>query len=621
MRKLPFLMAVVALVSIAALACAGEAETPAPQIIEVEKIVTVEVITEREVVREVPVEREVVREVEVERIVEVEKVVTVEVVQEVEVVMEKIVTVEVEKVVEVEKILIATPTPPPAGEPRFGGTLRITSQGSISQLDPVYTAFYVTNAVSSHIFETLFGWNTNLEAQPRMVKSWDVSSDGLVYNFTLRDGQTFHNGRTVQSVDIIASVNRWRDAGSPGAGVIRKFSEDDWLTAVDDSTMRATLTEPLGALVFILGLPHFGSFMMPESQASTSFSEPVPELIGSGAYKFSLWEPGNQVALDRFADYVPRNEPGNGYVGASIAYFDRLIWLEIPDEETKVAGLQTAEWDVVDSAAFDFLKRLQDDPELQVGLYKPGMRSNIYLNPQIPPFSYLEARQALQTGISVEDFMYALGDSDVWIVCAALYYCGTPLAVDDGERFDVETSAGTRTIGYNIQDMETAQLLLNDSDYAGETTVILNPTDYGTITPLGLVLQPVMREIGFIVEMPAYDWATVTSMFGNTDSYGLATDWYSHWCCGTPVQDHLISGTLDFIIKDEELLNLQLSFVREPDAAARLDIVREINRQRFQKVTSLSLGQFFPITPATIDLKNFNISALPFYTNTWFERD
>ena len=87
------------------------------------------------------------------------------------------------------------------------------------------------------------------------------------------------------------------------------------------------------------------------------------------------------------------------------------------------------------------------------------------------------------------------------------------------------------------------------------------------------------------------------------------------------MQDHLISGTLDFIIKDEELLNLQLSFVREPDAAARLDIVREINRQRFQKVTSLSLGQFFPITPATIDLKNFNITALPFYTNTWFERD
>ena len=59
------------------------------------------------------------------------------------------------------------------------------------------------------------------------------------------------------------------------------------------------------------------------------------------------------------------------------------------------------------------------------------------------------------------------------------------------------------------------------------------------------------------------------------------------------MQDHLISGTLDFIIKDEELLNLQLSFVREPDAAAGWTSSGEINRQRFQKVTSLSLGQFF----------------------------
>ena len=83
---------------------------------------------------------------------------------------------------------------------------------------------------------------------------------------------------------------------------------------------------------------------------------------------------------------------------------------------------------------------------------------------------------------------------------------------------------------------------MNESDYAGETAVILNPTDYGTITPLGPVLKSVMEDIGYAVEMPALDWATVTSMFGNTDSYSLATDWYSHWCCGNPIQDHLISA-------------------------------------------------------------------------------
>ena len=39
-----------------------------------------------------------------------------------------------------------------------------------------------------------------------------------------------------------------------------------------------------------------------------------------------------------------------------------------------------------------------------------------------------------------------------------------------------------------------------------------------------------------------------------------------------------------------------------------------------RKVTSLSLGQFFPIVPHTTDLKGFEVKALPFYVNTWLER-
>ncbi len=67
-----------------------------------------------------------------------------------------------------------------------------------------------------------------------------------------------------------------------------------------------------------------------------------------------------------------------------------------------------------------------------------------------------------------------------------------------------------------------------------------------------------MEDIGFNVEMPALDWATVTTMFGQTDSYSATTGWYSHWCCGNPIQDYLIAGTLDFVVRDEELINLQL---------------------------------------------------------------
>ena len=70
------------------------------------------------------------------QVVEVEKEVVVTQIVEVEKEVEKVVEVEVEKIVEVEveteTISISTPTPPPAGVPRFGGTLRVISHGSVS---------------------------------------------------------------------------------------------------------------------------------------------------------------------------------------------------------------------------------------------------------------------------------------------------------------------------------------------------------------------------------------------------------------------------------------------------------------------------------------------------------
>ena len=130
------------------------------------------------------------------------------------------------------------------------------------------------------------------------------------------------------------------------------------------------------------------------------------------------------------------------------------------------------------------------------------------------------------------------------------------MTLDDGTEVE---------IGYDVNNIDVARQLLAESDYAGETTVVLNPTDYGTITPLGPVLIQDMQEIGFVVEMPAYDWATITTMFSNTGSYSANTNWYSHWCCGNPAQDHFLSGTYDYIIRDEGLTSLQLAWSTETD--------------------------------------------------------
>ena len=96
-----------------------------------------------------------------------EVITTVEVVKEVVVEVEKITEVEVERIVTVEKIVIATPTAMAAGGPKFGGTLRIVSHGSVSTLHPVFSLFAVVNYVSSQFYEQLFGWDGNLDTKER----------------------------------------------------------------------------------------------------------------------------------------------------------------------------------------------------------------------------------------------------------------------------------------------------------------------------------------------------------------------------------------------------------------------------------------------------------------------
>ena len=624
MRPVWLVLTMLSMMAILAAACGEE------KIVTVEKevIKEVPVEVERVVEKEVPVE--IVREVEVvvvkEVPVEVEKVVEreVEVVKEVEVEKIERVVVEVPKEVEVEveKVLIATPTPIPAGEPRFGGTLKVVLHAGTTTLDPVFSQFQIVGNVATQIYENLYAWDGNLEPAPRLAHSFSLSPDLMTYTINVRDGVTFHDGTPFTAADAAQSIQRWRSSGNPAAGIIRRFTDEDALQVVNDLTFTWSFSEPIGAAIFILAIPHGMLPVMKQELAETPFSVAVEDHIGTGVFRFVEWDIGDKITLERFDDHVPRTEPFSPgtYAGENIAYLDRLVLLEVPDAETQIAGLETDEWDMVEYAGLDFFDRTNNNPDLQVLQYKPGLRSNVYLNPQIPPFSYKLARQALQTGIKVEDFMYSLGPEQAWIVCPALYYCGTPLETDAGSRFDVETSQGTRTIGYNVNDLETAQLLLNDSDYAGETTVILNPTDLAVLTPLGHVLKPVMEDIGFNVEMPALDWATITTMFGNTDSFAAATDAYQHFSYGNPIQDHLISGTYDFIIRDEELGNLQLDYVRELDPEKQFLIAEEIQRQRWEKVTSLSLGQYFPIHPSTRAMKNFAYRALPYFGNVWLER-
>src|ERR1700736_5476431 len=98
---------------------------------------------------------------------------------------------------------------PSIGQTESARTLRFVGVADLSVLDPVVTGARPTRNAAYLIFDTLYGFHTEWEAQPQMVAGHSVDDDGLVWNLTLRDGLRFHDGEPVLAKDVVASIRRF----------------------------------------------------------------------------------------------------------------------------------------------------------------------------------------------------------------------------------------------------------------------------------------------------------------------------------------------------------------------------------------------------------------------------
>ena len=187
----------------AAVACGGAAATP--------------MVVEKEVIKEVEVEKEVIKEVVK------------------------------------EKIVVATPVPGIAApairrDPlaKSGGVLK-TRSGTPGTWDVNQSP---SSSVLSPVGPRLEGlikvnpFDRGLTIVPGLAHSWEVSDDGLLITFHLRDNAKFHNGSPVTPEDVVAS---WTRIHNPPEGVLsyRKdwFSRIKEVKAVDDLTVQFAFTE------------------------------------------------------------------------------------------------------------------------------------------------------------------------------------------------------------------------------------------------------------------------------------------------------------------------------------------------------------------------------------------
>ena len=493
--------------------------------------------------------------------------------------------------------------------------LRIVPHADLKNIDPIWTTAYITRNHGYMVYDTLFALDENLDVQPQMVDHWSVSEDGLTWRFVLRDGLRWHDGAPVTAADCVASIGRWSARDGMGQKLADATRE---LRVIDARTFELELAAPYGLVLESLGkISSNVPFIMPERHASMDPFEQVPDALGSGPFIFvkDEWVPGAKVVYVRNPDYVPRPEPSSFAAGAKVAKVDRVEWHYIPDSATAMNALMAGEVDYFELPPHDLLPILEAAPGVIVENLDPlGVQGWLRMNHLHPPFDDPRVREAVLWLIDQEHYMRAaVGNPAYYRTCPAVLACGTPY----------ESAAGSEALAGH--DVEKAKALLAAAGYDGQPVTMLQPTDIAILNSASLVTAQALRDAGFVVELQAMDWSTLTSRRPITDppsqgGWNLFHTWALAVDVANPVANIAISGGCRERAWfgwpcDAEIERLRDAFARTPDAQNRHDLATRIQTRALEIVTHGLYGQWSNPVAYRDSLQGLIKSPVQFFWN------
>jgi len=221
-----------------------------------------------------------------------------------------------------------------------GTVFRYNESKGITSLDPAFARSMGNIWAVNQLFNGLVQLDDSLAVRPCIAKSWEVSDDGSVYTFHLRNDVRFHDheaffhgkGRSVTAHDVLFSFNRVLDPAtlSPGRWVFASVAEGG-LEAPDDSTFTITLKEPYPPFLGILSMPYCA--VVPREVVERMGRDFGRAPIGTGPFAFKAWYEGVKLVLHRNPNYFEVDPDGTALphvdaIGISFINDPQSIFLE-----------------------------------------------------------------------------------------------------------------------------------------------------------------------------------------------------------------------------------------------------------------------------------------------------
>jgi peptide/nickel transport system substrate-binding protein len=232
------------------------------------------------------------------------------------------------------------------GKPRYGGTLRagLTGGSTADTLDPLNAITNVDFSRIDNLYEPLIGLTP--AAQPVNVLAEELTSNakGTEWTLRVRQGITFHNGKTLTADDVIYTFQQILNPKAPAAAAAGLASIDaKGMTKLDAYTVRIPCSTPFATLHQALAIPGYSDII------PVGYNPAAP--VGTGPFKLKSFSPGTQSIFVR----------NGGYWQSGLPYLDEIVITNYSDETSQVNALLAGQVDVVNLLSEDVISEVQGE--------------------------------------------------------------------------------------------------------------------------------------------------------------------------------------------------------------------------------------------------------------------
>ncbi len=247
-------------------------------------------------------------------------------------------------------------------------TLRVANQGDALSLDPHSLNESLQLAFNNNTYEALVQRDKKLALEPALATAWRQTSP-TVWQFDLRKGVKFHDGKDFTADDVVFSLARAAGDGSDMRSYTTSIKE---VRKTNSHQIEIETTSPFPILPDVLGLV----FIMSKQWAIDNKAEkPVDrrkgientasfKANGTGPFRVRERQPGVRTTLVRNGNYW-------GKIESNLA---EIHFTPIGSDSTRVAALLSGEIDLVEPIPIQDIERIKSNANLTV-MQGPELRT------------------------------------------------------------------------------------------------------------------------------------------------------------------------------------------------------------------------------------------------------